>query len=427
MSEASTVDESRPANPVDELEATLEAIRAGRLPDERQLTRAMSTGAGAEKVLHAFAALGTEDQVIAATKVGLLAFSPAVDQQVAATWVQGLAEKVRNRADLLVRLVAEMWQYADASAALAELRSAVKRGAVTLAQRTPVPVAGLYRDLAREVGDPDALADAYEALASDPQARTNIGALLALAAELEDEVVGTEGERQAVELRILLAAYGVADEAELLRVAHPAIVLTRALLRQDPPNTESARKLQPLLQHAAQVARDGDLAEIDAVLRELEGPPNRPLAEASPAVILTIRDVLNYAAGLTSNLEILDVAYESGAGWGKNTHKYIGPLMKSMDTLKTVADAWSAGEIGPDGLFGAFRDQGQNFVRKDSDQTRQRHAERYIVRGRDGSRVVLESHLRLGNDFRVYIAFDKARRHILVGHVGEHFPTGRPN
>lgn len=349
---------------------------------------------------------------------------------MAIRWLHELADRLRHRSDLLIGLIDGVWQYADAPGALAELRKAIALGSVSANQRSPIVVATLLRELARDVGDADALRTAYEGLAQLPDHRSSVSELVNLVRELDSEDVGTEGERLAVGVSLLLEAYKRADAETYATLAEPAERAARALLRQEPPNIDSALRLKPLLEQAHAHLDPPARAGVETVLRELlmasgVDPDQVGVAADRPRTIVSLRDALNYFATSTSNVDVLAAAYESVARWGKKPNKYVPQVHEAFEAMSAVADAYASGAIGPEGFYGAFRDRGQDLVRQDSDQTRQRFRDLYVTTDRQGRRVALTSHLRIGADFRIYFAVDERTRRLLVGHVGKHLRTRR--
>jgi hypothetical protein len=348
-------------------------------------------------------------------------------REIGDQWLVDLADRVRNRSDLLLRLIDEVWQYADPRGALNELRNGIRRGSLTLSQRNPVPLAPLVRDLARIADDPDALAEAYLAMADAPERRASTGALLDLLADADDEAVGATGERSALARELLLRAYRSATAEDFARLAPHAERQMRAALRQDPPSLEVAESLRPLLEGALAYVDHALERGIQECLRELASAAGHaaPTQTTVPDHIATLSDALDYVQGASANVEVLAAAYESAQHWGKKTHKYIPSVMNAMKAIAEVAETYARGDIGPDGMRGAFRERGQDLVRHDSDQTSQRFASEYLARDTQGRAVRLEMHLRLGKDFRIYLTPDKATRRLLVGRIGGHLKVRR--
>ena len=149
-------------------------------------------------------------------------------------WMQTTADRLQRRANHLVSLV-ETWSCADAPAALAYLRAAQRTGAISFDQRQPRVVAEILRSLARDVGDSDALREAYLALARAPERRDSTTDLVKLLGELEAEETGTRGERRAIGLQILLRAFECAATDQVGIVGGVAARYAITFVREDPP------------------------------------------------------------------------------------------------------------------------------------------------------------------------------------------------
>jgi hypothetical protein len=308
---------------------------------------------------------------------------------------------------------------------LPELRRQMSVGAIALDQRKPVEVALLVRDAARAADDYDALREAYESLARAPSRIKDQAALRKLLAELNAEDGPTEAERRAIRIPILLTAFKSAADADLVLLAAEAEKDIRACLRADPPNLESAISLEPILEKAQDRSDEALRSSLQNTLRELQSHGSiRTLPKAPGTIPVTYEELLRAVDGQSTNVEIVDAAYESARRWGKDGVEYLPALRNALLAVVAVADRYALGEFGKDGAVGAFKDVDQKLVPNESDtalshlKTREFHR----VRNRRGQPITLGPHLTFGGGYRLYLAFDEHRRRIYVGHIGDHLP-----
>jgi hypothetical protein len=401
------------------------ALERGLVPSEDDLEVLAEDPAAIEALLERSVDLGPDQQFDLADKVVFyLAASDHLDLMF--RWLVAAEQRLIGKSDLLVQLM-NTWLLADGRGALGELRKLIRVGAIDLRQRRPVEVAVLLRDAARVVGDADSLREAYESMAQAPKRTRNFALLMGLVHELEDEEGPTQSEVRAIGLPILLQAFKVATDEELGDLASTAELYVRGYLRGDTPNLDAARSLEAILERAHERVPERQRPSIQNTLRELRMALDLPTTAKEPAVksvAVTYAELLKSFDGRSTNLEIVEAAYESAKAWGKDGTEYLGVLRDALEATVSVADRFAAQEFSAEGAVGAFADVGQILIPGES-ATATQHArtkKSHIVRNRRGQPVELGPHLKFGQEFRLYLAFDKQRRIVYVGRIGDHLP-----
>jgi hypothetical protein len=165
---------------------------------------------------------------------------------------------------------------------------------------------------------------------------------------------------------------------------------------------------------------------IENTLRELRQAGDAPVATVPGAasVAVTYADLLRSFDGRSENLEIVDAAYESAQAWGKDGTEYLPALLEALRATLAVADRFAAQEFTAEGAVGAFAEAGQVLTPSESDTAlrHRRTKKAHIVRNRRGQPIELGPHLRFGQGYRLYLVFDRQRRVVYVGRIGDHLP-----
>lgn len=407
------------------LQRATAALERGGTPEEDDLEILAETPAAMSLILDRSEDLPLPLQAELADKA-VYFLAATEDDVLMHRWLVTTAERLIGQSDLLVQLL-RTWLDVDARTALGQLRAFIRIGAVSLSQRNPVEVAVLLRDAARVVGDADSLREAYESMAQAPKRARDSAALRDLLADLGDEDGPTAAELRAIGLPILLQAFKVAKDDDLLELASVAEQFVRHFLRTQPPNAQSARLLEPILVRAHDRATETQRPSIENILRELRDAEDAVLdvrPDSSSTVAVTYEELLRAFDGRSGNLEIVDAAYESARAWGRDGTDYLPALRDALEASVRVADRYAAQEFGPEGAIGAFEQEGHVLTPDESDTAlrHRRTKKAHIVKNRRGQPVQLGPHLHFGQGYRLYLAFDRTRRVMYIGRIGDHLP-----
>lgn len=97
-------------------------------------------------------------------------------------------------------------------------------------------------------------------------------------------------------------------------------------------------------------------------------------------------------------------------------------LLVDLFTLDSVAVQWRAGTLTDTTFALACRNVGLDYAADISDTARNEYADDYAVSWH-GETVLATAHVRRGRGvhlYRIHLYLDRARRHVVVGHIGRH-------
>lgn len=374
------------------------------------------------------AGLSTALQVELADSMAVLLLSSSRSSQLAYEWLQATADRVQGQSRDLITLLGA-WLDFDAAGGLQQLRQHLRRGTISLDQRRPVEVALLLRKAAQSLGDADALRESYASLAMAPSRSRDADALISLLSDIQHEEGPTESELDAIGLPILIQAFEVADDGQLVALGIRAESLVRRFLRQDPANLTSAAALEPLIARALDCATAEARGPLENIMRELLSASQRSDQRKvrAPAVATTYEELLRMFDGRSNNVEIVEEAFASARTWGRDGREQLEALRDALEAVVDVADRYAAQDLGSDGLLGAFARAGHTLIPAESETTQKDPKARraHTVRNRRNQPIELGPHLKFADGKRLYLALDTQRRRLYVGWVGDHLPVGR--
>ncbi|MDQ4144820.1 MAG: hypothetical protein M3198_13995, partial [Actinomycetota bacterium] len=134
----------------------------------------------------------------------------------------------------------------------------------------------------------------------------------------------------------------------------------------------------------------------------------------------SVGEAVEWAAARCPHLVVLD---EARASARRAAYRQPGRAWRALVAMEEVAAAWSDGGLSSS-FYEAFAEGGFNFAANVSPTALGKHRQDY-ERTYEGEKILLGPHLRMGAGSpeaccRIYFYLDEAKRHFVVGHVGNH-------
>lgn len=178
-------------------------------------------------------------------------------------------------------------------------------------------------------------------------------------------------------------------------------------LAQSGEPSEAARALANSL-----MTRDSTLNQD---LRALVGPRDSPTTlNDEPAAITTVLDAVLLARARFAGLLVLESAIDSAKKRGSLQAR------KTWEVLQALGEIAERYQADPDLDVDASLRTINGYRGDVSDTAKQKYPADYRRQLPDGREIVLGPHAPTGPGGRVYLAIDRDRRQIVIGHVGEH-------